>query len=296
MKILLAGASGFLGTALRDALSSAGHDVHALVRREPGSAQEHRWDPDSESVDATLVAQFDAVVNLAGAPIARWPWTDQWRQEILQSRVRTTATLARAVAEASEPPVLVVASGMAFHGDDRGAEPLDESSSAGPGFLAGVVRAWEAAADPARAAGARVVHLRTGVVLDRRGGALKLMLPIFRLGLGGRLGSGRQFFSVISLRDWVSAVQFLLEEPDCSGPFNLVGLEAPTNADFTRVLAAQLNRPGRLWVPEKPMRLALGGLANELLGSLRMSPTRLVEAGFEHQDRDVDAVVATALG
>lgn len=295
MKILIAGASGFLGTALRTELATAGHEVHQLVRREPSGADQHRWDPDSGEVDSTLVAGCDVVVNLAGAPIAHWPWTARWREQILQSRVRTTATLASAVAEAPSPPALVVASGMAVYGSERGAEWLDESSSTGTGFLADVVRAWEAAADPARAAGARVVHLRTGVVADRTGGALRLMVPVFRAGLAARLGSGRQYFSLISLRDWVGAVRFLIEHADCEGRFHIVGLDPPTNAEFTRALAAKLHRPAVLWVPATPMRLALGGLAEELLGSLRLRPTRLVDAGFVHRDRDLDAVLDAAL-
>lgn len=296
MKILLAGASGFLGTALRTELTAAGYDVHRLVRREPAAADEHRWDPDSAAVDADLVAGCDVVVNLAGAAIAHWPWTARWREEILASRVRTTGTLARAIAQAPSPPTFVVASGMAIHGNDRGSQWLDETSSEGAGFLADVVRAWESAADPARAAGARVVHLRTGVVADRRGGALRLMLPAFRAGLAARVGSGRQYFSVISLRDWVGAVRFLIEHgDDATGPFNLVGVDPPTNAEFTKALAAKLHRPAVLWVPQTPLRLALGGLAGELLGSLRMRPTRLVDAGFEHRDRDLDAVLDVAL-
>lgn len=295
MRVLIAGASGFLGGALCAELAAAGHDVHRLVRREPAGEDEHRWDPDAGEVSSELVAGVDAVVNLAGSPIASWPWTRARRQEILQSRVRTTGTLARTIAEAPAPPAFVVASGIAIYGGDRGAEELDESSSGGAGFLADVVRAWEAAADPARAAGGRVVHLRTGVVAHRGGGALKLMLPVFRLGLGGRLGSGRQYFSLISLRDWVAAVRFLLEDPTAEGPFNLVGPAPPTNAEFTRALAARLHRPAVMWAPERPLRLVLGGLANEVLGSLRIRPTRLVQAGFAHRDTDVDSVLAAAL-
>lgn len=295
MRIVVAGSSGFLGTPLRTALTDAGHEVHQLVRREPGNAGEHRWDPDHGEVDTDLVASADVVINLAGAPIAHWPWTASYREQLLRSRVRTTGLLARTIADAGTTPAYVVASGMAIHGEGRGAEWLDESSSSGSGFLADVVRAWEQAADPARAAGARVVHLRTGVVLDRSGGALKTMLPPFKLGVAGRLGSGQQYFSVISRADWVAAVQFLVSRDDCSGVYNLVGLEPPTNAEFTRTLARALRRPAALWVPATPLRLVLGGLAGELLGSLRMRPTRLVEAGFEHKHRDVGAVVDAAL-
>ncbi len=295
MRIVAAGASGFLGTPLRTALAEAGHEVHQLVRREPGNAGEHRWDPDAGQVDADLVAGADVVINLAGAPIAHWPWTASYREQLLQSRVRTTGLLARTIADSGTTPAYVVASGMAIHGEGRGAEWLDESSADGSGFLADVVRAWEQAADPARTAGARVVHLRTGVVLDRSGGALKTMLPPFKLGVAGRLGSGKQYFSVISRTDWVAAAQFLVECDDCTGAYNLVGLEPPTNAEFTRTLARALRRPAALWVPAVPLRLVLGGLAGEVLGSLRMRPTRLVEAGFEHRHRDVDAVVEAAL-
>jgi len=295
VRIVTAGSSGFLGTPLRAALAEAGHEVHQLVRREPGNAGEHRWDPDAGEVDHDLVAGADVVVNLAGAPIAHWPWTASYRAQLLQSRVRTTGLLARAIAEAGTPPAYVVASGMAVHGEGRGAEWLDESSSGGSGFLADVVRAWEQAADPARDAGARVVHLRTGVVLDRSGGALKTMLPPFKLGVAGTLGSGRQYFSVISRADWVAAARFLVEHDDCSGAYNLVGLDPPTNAEFTRTLARALRRPAALWVPAAPLRLVLGGLAGEVLESLRMRPTRLVEAGFEHRHRDVDAVVEASL-
>jgi len=295
VRIVAAGTSGFLGTPLRAALVEAGHEVHQLVRREPDGEGQHQWDPDAGEVDADLIAGADVVINLAGAPIAHWPWTASYREQILHSRVRTTALLARSIADAGTTPTYLVGSGMDIHGEGRGSEWLDESSSAGSGFLADVVRTWEQAADPARVAGARVVHLRTGVVLDRHGGALKTMLPAFRLGLAGRLGSGRQYFSVISRADWVAAAQFLVQHDECSGAYNLVGVEPPTNAEFTRTLARALHRPAVLWVPETPLRLVLGGLAGEVLGSLRMRPTRLVEAGFEHRHRDVESVVEAAL-
>lgn len=295
MRVVVAGASGFLGTALRVQLRAHGHDVVTLVRSGGGSATQSLWDPYAGKVDDALISSADAVVNLAGAPIAHWPWTNSYRDTILASRVSTTATLAGAIARAATPPALVVASGMAIYGPDRGSEELDESSVHGAGFLADVVRQWEAAADPARTAGARVCHLRTGVVIDGRGGALKLMLPAFRLGLAGRLGSGRQYFSVISLADWVAAATFLVEHPECEGPYDLVGLEPPTNAQFTAALAKALHRPAVLRVPALPLRLVLGQLSADLLGSLRVRPTRLVEAGFEHRHRDVDAIVAAAL-
>lgn len=296
MRVVAAGASGFLGTPLRAALADAGHEVHQLVRRQPGNAGEHRWDPDTGEVDADLIASADVVVNLAGAPFVQWPWTARRREEIFRSRVTTTGLLARTIADVGTRPAFVAGSGISLYGDDRGSEWLDESSGAGDGFLADVVGAWEAAADPAREAGARVVHLRTGVPLGRAGGALRPMLLPFRLGIAGRIGSGRQYFSVMSLPDWVAATLFLIERPDSHGAYNLVGLHPPTNAEFTQALAAHLHRPAVLWAPAPAMRLVVGRLATLVLGSLRARPTRLVEAGFEHRHRDVDSVVAAALG
>ncbi|MGI8675804.1 MAG: TIGR01777 family oxidoreductase [Nocardioidaceae bacterium] len=295
MRFVIAGSSGFLGTALRDHLAGGGHTVIRLVRGSAATPSESTWDPHAGAVDTDVVAAADVVVNLAGAPIAHWPWTTAYRREILRSRVAATSTLARAVASASRPPVFLVASGIAGYGDDRGAEVLTESSTDGSGFLAGVVRAWEDAAEPARHAGARVCHLRNGLVLGPGGGAFTVMSLPFRLGLGGRIGSGRQYFSAVSLADWVRAVSFLAATDDAEGRYNVSCPHPGTNADFTRLLAAALHRPAIMWVPAVALRTALGGLADQVLGSLRVYPQRLTEAGFEFQHPDLAAIVRAAL-
>jgi uncharacterized protein (TIGR01777 family) len=293
VKVAIAGSSGFLGTALREHLHSAGHNVVRLVRSDPTSPAESRWDPYAGQVDAEQLAGCDVVVNLAGVPIAR-PWTAKQRRAILRSRVATTRTLAVALAGMPDPPAFLAQSGIDFYGD-RGAEVVDESSPAGAGFLAGVTRAWEDATLPASAAGVRVCRLRTGVVLDASGGALRLMLVPFRLGAGGRLGSGRQYMSAISLTDWVRATYFLMKAPTTSGAFNVVAPHPPTNAELTAELGRALHRPTRLAVPSFALRKALGGLSATLLSSVRAHPARLTEAGYTFQHPDAAAIVGAAL-
>jgi uncharacterized protein len=295
VRYVIAGSSGFLGTALRARLAREGHDVTRLVRRPAVSASESSWEPYAGTVDTDLIASADVVVNLAGVSLARWPWTEGYRRKIVDSRLRTTGTLADAIASAPTPPAFVVAAGVARYGTDRGNEILTEESSDGRGFLPDVVCQWEAAADPARAAGARVCHLRTGVVIDRDGGALKFMRPPFWLGIGGRVGSGAQYFPIISLPDWLSAAVFVAEQLDCAGPYNLVSPVPTTNLEFTRALAAALHRPVIMRAPAFAMRTVLGEVADELIGSRRVLPQRLIAAGFEHEHQDVDAIVATAL-
>ncbi|HYJ66911.1 MAG TPA: TIGR01777 family oxidoreductase [Nocardioidaceae bacterium] len=295
MRYVIAGSSGFLGTALRARLARDGHDVTRLVRRPAGSASESSWDPYAGAVDADLIASADVVVNLAGVSLAHWPWTEDYRRKILDSRLSTTGTLATAIAAAPKPPAFIVASGVARYGTDRGNEILTEDSSDGHGFLPDVVRQWEAAADPARAAGGRVCHLRTGVVIHRGGGALKFMRPPFWLGIGGRVGSGAQYFPIISLPDWLSVVVFLAEHPDCVGPYNLVSPVPTTNLEFTRALASALHRPAIMRAPAVAMRTALGEVADELVGSRRILPQRLITAGFKHEHHEVDAIVDNGL-
>jgi uncharacterized protein len=295
MRYVIAGSSGFLGTALRARLADGGHEVVRLVRRPAASASESTWDPYSGDVDTDLVGGADVVVNLAGVNLGRWPWTESYRRLIMDSRTRTTDTLATAIAGAPKPPAFVVASGASRYGNDRGVETLTEDSSDGDGFLAEVVRAWEAAADPARDAGARVCCLRSGVVIDRSGSALRVMWLPFWLGLGARIGSGEQYFPIISLDDWTRAAIFLTEQPDASGPYNMVGPEPATNAEFTRALADALHRPAFLSAPAVVLRTVLGDVAGELTGSRRVLPQRLIDAGFQHHDRDVEAIVSAGL-
>jgi uncharacterized protein len=294
VRYVLAGASGFLGTALRARLADAGHEVVRLVRRPAAAASESTWDPYAGKVDADVVAGADVVVNLAGVSLVHWPWTESYRRQILQSRIRTTETLATSIADVATPPAYVVASAVGWYGVDRGDEMLTEDSRRGAGFMTDVVRAWEEAADPAREAGARVCHLRSGVVIDRSGSALRLMRLPFWLGLGSRIGSGVQYFPIISLDDWLRATQFVAES-DLSGAFNLAGPEPPTNAEFTQALAGALHRPAFLRAPAIVLRTVLGEVSGELLGSRRVLPKRLADAGFEFDHRDVDTIIAAGL-
>ncbi len=290
----MAGASGFLGTALQQHWRSTGHDVATLVRREPGSSREHRWDPYRGQLDASLVESHDVVVNLAGAPVSHWPWTAAYKKTLLISRTATTRTVAEAIAGSDHKPALVNASGVSYYGD-RDDEDLDEDSSNGDTFLAKVARRWEAATEPATTAGARVCLVRTGVVLDKDGGALRLMKLPFVAGLGGTLGGGRQWFASISLADYVGAVGWVTEREECAGPYNVVAPEPATNKDLTRALSTRLHRPAVVPVPALAVRLALGpDLSNELLGSIKAHPRRLLEAGYRFRHRTIGDEVAAA--
>jgi uncharacterized protein len=295
MRYVIAGSSGFLGTALREALARDGHDVVRLVRTDSPSVRDSRWDPDAEQVDRDVIASADVVVNLAGAPIVR-PWTAAVRDSIMGSRVSSTRTLARAVADCAEPPVLLAQSGTDAYGTGHGDAVLDESTAPqGESFLMRVLEEVEGATAVAETAGARVCHLRTGAVLARGSGAFKVMLPFFRLGVGGRVADGRQYFPVISLRDWVRAAVHLSRDDTARGPHNLTAPEPPTNAEFTRAMGAALHRPTAMFLPRPVLEMGFGDLAQVLLNSLRPVPAKLLEEGFEFRDRTVDEVVAAAL-
>jgi hypothetical protein len=297
MRYVVAGSSGFLGTALREALAHAGHEVVRLSRGTSLSAYDSQWDPQAGQVDLDVIGSADVVVNLAGAQMIR-PWTTARRQLIRSSRVDTTATLAQAIAATDRKPVFLCQSGTDAYGTDRGDTVLSEETpppAADSGFLHQVVRDWEAATEPAREAGARVCLLRTGAALSRRGGALHVMLPPFRLGLGGRAGSGQQYFPALSLADWVRAVLFLGGHESASGPFNLTGPVPVTNAEFTQALGRALHRPTRMVLPEPVLRRLFGELSSMLLGSHRAVPRALEAAGFEFHHRTVDDIVAAAL-
>ena len=253
MKIAVTGASGLIGTALVPALRGEGHDVLRLVRRTSRAPEEVTWDPVAGTVDLERMAGTDAVIHLAGVGVGDRRWSPAHKADILRSRVLGTTTIARAVAALDpRPSVLVSASAIGFYGD-TGARTVDEHDPAGNGFLAQVVQAWEAAADEARAAGVRVVHPRNGLVMSKAGGAWGRMLPLFRLGLGGRLGSGKQYWSYITLPDEVRALSFLL---DCelSGPVNLMAPNPVTNAELTRAMGAELHRPTFFPVPAIALR------------------------------------------
>jgi uncharacterized protein len=296
-RILLSGASGMLGTALRHSLADEFETVQ-LVRRQPLSPSELMWSPEADRsfAETSRLEGVTAVIHLSGANLAGKRWTAAYKRELVESRVGSTRALAQTLAGSNRPPqVLLVASGTGIYGD-RGDEILDESSAPGTGFLADLCRAWEEAAQPAIQAGIRVVHLRLGPVLGGGGGALGKMLPIFRLGLGGPLGSGRQWMSWIALADLIAAVRFLLADTQLSGPVNVVAPEPVTNAGFTRALARALNRPAILPAPAFALRIALGDMADEaLLASERVIPKRLLDAGFSFRHPSIDEALREAL-
>lgn len=295
MHIVVGGASGFLGGALTASLRKDGHEVTQLIRSGTPGAHSSVWDPAAGRVDQVLIDRADAVVNLSGAPVAHWPCTSSYRAKIRDSRVSSTRTLSEAVAAAPNPPVLISASGMSFYGNDRGDEKLTEESSGGEGFLTDVVHAWEAATRPAIDAGARVCHVRTTLVMHKDGGTLRTLLPIYKLGLGGKLSSGDQYFSVISLNDWIRAATFLIDNETASGPYNFGNPHPATNAEFNRKLSDELNRPGFMTVPRFAMKAAVGRLADAALGSLRVHPARLESAGFRFEQPDLDSTITAAL-
>jgi uncharacterized protein len=296
MRVAVTGSHGLIGSALLDHLAAHGHDAVRIVRSEP-AAGEIGWDPASGRLDPAALAGVDAVVNLAGAGIGDHRWTADYKRQVRESRTVGTRVLAEAIAAATDgPKVLLSGSGVHYYGD-RGDEQLDESSSPGAGFLAGVVRDWEAATEPAATAGVRVVHLRSAVVLAKEGGALTKMLPLFKLGLGGRFGSGRQWMSWISIDDEAEAIVHLLAS-DVAGPVNLTAPEPVTNAQFADTLGDVLRRPTILPVPAFGPKLVLGAerATDMLFASLRVHP-RVLQADdyvFKHATLERALRAATA--
>jgi uncharacterized protein len=295
MRVVMAGASGFLGTAWRDHLAREGHEVVRLVRGEAMSAYESHWDPYAGQVDPAVIESADVVTNLAGAPLAHWPWTEGYKRTFVDSRVATTRTLAEAIAASHRKPAFLAQNGVAGYGDQGDVPLTEESATDADTFMGGVTREWQAAADPAAHAGARVVVMRTSVILDRRGGALKPLLLVFKAGLGGPVGSGKQYFSTISLSDWVRAATYLAERDTARGVYNLSAPQPTTNADFTRELARMLHRPAVVPVPTWPIRALVGTVSSELLGSTRVEPARLLEEGFEFEHPTLNSRLAAGL-
>jgi uncharacterized protein (TIGR01777 family) len=295
MHVVVGGASGFLGSALTKHLRAGGHQVTRLVRSGSSGDDASPWDPSNGRVDQSVIDSADVVVNLSGSSISKWPRTRARKRELLQSRVCATTTLAKAVAAAPKLPALISGSAMAWYGADRGAEVLTESSSSGQGFLADVCQAWEESAQPAIDAGARVCFVRTSLVLDAKHGILALMLPAWKLGGGAKLGNGRQYMSLISLNDWLRGVTFLIETPEANGPFNLSMPGSSTNAEFTEALGKAVHRPTFLAAPKFVLKAALGGAAEDLLGSLRLSPGALLDTGFSFEQPDLTSVLAAAV-
>jgi uncharacterized protein len=297
VRVAITGSSGLIGGALTRDLAGDGTEVVRLVRRGPAGTGEIRWDP--AAPDAGLspgsLAGIDAVVHLSGAPIASGRWTAARKQELRASRIDSTAALARVLAGTQDPPpVLLVASAVGWYGD-TGSREVDETAPAGAGFLAELVRDWEAAARPAADAGIRVAHLRTGIVLSRQGGMLGQLLLPFRLGAGFRIGPGTQYISWITLADHIRACRFVLEDPRLSGPVNLTGPEPVTNAQFSSALASALHRPVLLRLPAGLLHVALGEVSGELLASSRVRPARLLSAGFTFRDAQLGPALAAAL-
>lgn len=275
-RIAVTGASGLIGSALVGKLKSDGYTVHRLVRRATVSSEEIFWDPAKSEIDVDALSGVDAVIHLAGAGVGDKRWTKKYKSEILNSRLLGTTTIANAVAQV-KPRVFISASAIGWYGE-TGNRAVSESDRGGDDFLAAVCREWEAAAD--LAGDVRTAKIRTGLVLDPTGGALGRMLPLFRFGLGGKLGSGKQWWSWITLHDHLRAVEFILENEKMAGAVNLTSPNPVTNQEFTSALARALRRPALFPVPAFALKAALGGFSTEILGSKKVMPTALLDAGF----------------
>ncbi|MGW3462087.1 TIGR01777 family oxidoreductase [Streptomyces olivaceoviridis] len=293
-RIAVAGASGLIGSALVRSLAADGHEVVRLVRREPRGADEVRWDPERSHVDAAGLTGCDVVVNLAGAGVGERRWTPEYKRLLRDSRVRGTAALAEAAASLPRPPrVFVNGSAIGFYGD-TGDRVVDEDAPPGDGFLSALCVEWEEAAAPVAEAGVRTVFLRTGLVVARGGGAWGRLFPLFRAGLGGRLGDGRQYWSYIALHDEVAAIRHLIDGDGLSGPFNLTAPQPLTNGEITEAMARVLHRPAVFAVPAPVLRAALGEMAGDVLGSQRVVPRRLLESGFRFAFPGIDEAIRAA--
>jgi uncharacterized protein (TIGR01777 family) len=295
MDVLISGATGLIGSALIPELEAKGHTVRRLTRH-PRQEGDIRWDIDAGTVDGDL-SGVDAVVHLAGESIAEGRWTEEKKRRILESRQKGTRLLAEKVAGLDEPPsVMVSVSATGYYGD-RGNELLTEESESGDLFLSEVCREWEAAADPAREAGVRVVHPRFGIVLSTEGGALGATLPIFKLGGGGKIGPGGQYWSWVSFDDVIGAILHVMDSENLSGPVNVVTPDPPTNAEYTRVLGKVLNRPTLFTVPAPAARIMLGEITDELLlASARVEPVRLQETGYSFRHPELEGALRHLLG
>jgi uncharacterized protein (TIGR01777 family) len=296
MDVVVSGSSGLIGSALVESLEQSGHRAIRLVRHDATGPDAIRWDPEAGTIDAAALEGVDAVVHLAGEGIATKRWSDEQKRRILDSRTRGTSLLAATLARLDrKPSVLVSASAIGFYGE-RGDAVLTESEPGAHSFLGELVTAWEAAASPAADAGIRVVHPRTGIVLSTKGGALAEALPLFKFGLGGRFGSGRQWWSWISLADEIRALRWVLDH-DLSGPVNFTAPEPVTNAEFTKALGEVLHRPTILPVPKFGPAVKLGReLAQELLyTSSRVVPTKLLASGFTFEHEDIHSAFRSVL-
>jgi len=298
MRIAVTGSSGLIGSALVRSLLEDGHQVVRLVRRapvvRPDGSTEVRWNPRLGQIDRKRLDGLDAAVNLAGAGVADRRWTTAYKREIHDSRVLGTETLAGALAGLAHPPkVLVSGSAVGYYGQ-TGSAVIDESAPAGGDFLARVCVEWEQAAEPAAAAGIRVAYARTGLVVSAAGGAWQKLFPLFKLGLGGRLGSGRQYWPYISLRDEVAALRHIVDTAELSGPVNLAAPVPVTNAEVTAAMGEVLHRPTLFSVPEVALKAALGEMAVEVIGSHRVVPGRLLDSGFRFSHTTIEQAIRAA--
>jgi uncharacterized protein len=294
MEVVLAGASGLIGSALKASLRADGHRVKTLVRRPADGEDVDQWDPARGRLDPAFLAGADAVVCLSGVGVGDHRWTDSYKGEIVRSRVDSVGTVARTLAEHGGPRVLICASAVGYYGD-TGDREVDEDSPAGDSFLSEVCVQWEAAADPARDAGLRVAHLRTGLVLAKDGGLLKRLTPLVKAGVAGKLGTGRQFMPWISLTDEIAAIRFVVEH-DLAGPVNLTGPAPVRNVELTQALGRLLHRPTLFPVPGIAARIALGEFAEDVLTGQRARPARLQAAGFAFAHPELEAALRSELG
>lgn len=290
--VAIAGSSGLIGSALISALRADNHQVLRIVRRAPANADELQWDPEAGDIDVGALAGVHAVVNLCGIGVGDRRWSGAFKQRLRDSRITPTEVLSTAVAEAGVP-VLINASGVGYYGD-TGNRTVDESAPVGTDFLAQLAQDWEAATAPAQEAGTRVVLARTGIVLSRSGGVLGRLRPLFSLGLGARIGNGRQYMSWISMADEVRALLFAISQDTLSGPVNLTGPAPVTNAEFTAALGRALNRPTPMLLPAFAVRAGLGEFAESLLTGQRAIPAALEQAGFRFSHHTVGEALAYA--
>ena len=295
MKLVVAGGSGLIGSALiKDALSKK-HEVIQLVRRKPKHQHEVQWNPDKFEVEIDALNDATAIINLSGAGVGDKRWTKNYKKLILTSRVNATKTLAEAITRLNNPPsVFVSSSAIGFYGDTA-ENAVDENAELGEGFLSDVVFNWEYAAQKVKQHKIRVVHPRTSLVMSKRGGVLKKVLPIFKLGLGGKLGNGKQFWSYISLEDEIRAIYHLINDSRLTGGVNLSTPNPVTNKEFTKSLASVLNRPAFLSVPSLVLKIALGEFSIEVLGSSRVLPSKLIASGFKFNHPDILSTLNSAL-
>jgi uncharacterized protein (TIGR01777 family) len=296
MRIAVTGSSGLIGSALVRSLRTDGHEAVRLVRSEPSAPDEVRWDPDRQYVHTAGLIGCDAVVHLAGAGVGDHRWTAAYKKQIRESRVLGTAAIAEAVASMDTPPrVLISGSGVNFYGD-TGDRAVDEKEPPGDGFLAEVCQAWEEATGAAEEAGVRTAHVRTGLVVAQHGGAWGRLFPLYKAGLGGRLGNGRQYWSFIALHDHIAALRHIIDTPALSGPVNLTGPGPITNREVNAAMARVLRRPALFAVPAPVLKAVLGEFADDVLGSFRVRPGKLLDSGFAFAFPEIDGAIRAALG